>query len=39
MNHRHLIVARGLMVLVALLWTTAIPAEGTNARLQGAAHT
>jgi hypothetical protein len=27
MNHRDLVVARGLMVLVALLWTTALPAE------------
>jgi hypothetical protein len=27
MNHRNLVVARGFMVLVALLWTTALPVD------------
>ena len=39
MNHRHLIVARGLMVLVALLWTTALPADAQTRGYKGATHT
>ena len=35
MNHRHLIVARGLMVLVALLWTTALPADAQTRGYKG----